>query len=117
MSDLERLQGLARMIAAEMGKATPRPTLRIVGRDPLPTAVPNGMDAATRESHLRIIRHLRRRWGLHLLVDQATFGHGGLDGLPDEELAQLHRDMHRARECMDEGIALEDAGLIRNVGG
>ena len=70
------------------------------------------MDPITRESHLRMIRHLRTRWGLQILVDQATFGRAGLEQLEDQELVQLHQDLYRAQECMMEGISLVDAGLL-----
>lgn len=63
-----------------------------------------------------MIRHLRNRWGLQVLIDQATFGRGGLDQLEDDELVQLHQDMHSAYELGREGISLEEAGLIRPCG-
>jgi hypothetical protein len=65
------------------------------------------------EWHCRMIRHLSRRWGLEVLVDQATRGHLTLDSLPADELAQLHSDLHRAYECLQEGITLEEAGLLK----
>lgn len=66
-----------------------------------------------REWHLRMITHLSRRWGLQLLVDQATRGYLGLHSLPDDSLACLHRDLHRAYECLREGVDLVDAGLLQ----
>lgn len=113
MSDYERLQGLARMIAGELGKATPRPKLRVVDANEGINAA-RSMDAITRDSHLRMVRHLRKRCGLDILVDQATFGRGSIDVLEDHELAKLHADMQTAREALAEGIPLEDTGLIRN---
>lgn len=74
------------------------------------------MDAITRESHIRMIRHLRRSYGLQMLVDQATFGKAGVEQLGDDDLLALHRDLDRARECIADGISFEDAGLLRSCG-
>ncbi|WP_434029162.1 hypothetical protein [[Pseudomonas] boreopolis] len=74
------------------------------------------MDDITRESHLRMIRSLVRAYrgfDFGLLVDQATIGKTGLDGLTDNEVIQLHRDLARARECLQEGTSFEEAGLLR----
>ena len=76
-----------------------------------PTSCP--VDHCLRASHLRMIRHLSQRWGLQILVDQATFGRHGLDDLTDDELIELHQDLHRAYEAAQEGLSLEEAGLIR----
>lgn len=73
-----------------------------------------GMDAVTRESHIKMIGHLRKRYGMQVLVDQAIFGRSCLEDLSDDELVDLHRDLERARECLSDGISLEDAGLLRN---
>lgn len=63
-----------------------------------------------------MIRNIRRHWGepMQILIDQATFGLAGIEELDDDALVQLHRDLERARECIQEGISFEDAGLIRN---
>lgn len=87
-----------------------KPALRLVSPAPL---VPQTADPVTRESHLRMIRHLRNRYGMQILVDQATFARGTLEQLEDDELAQLHGDMFRAYECLRDGVSWEDAGLIR----
>ena len=71
------------------------------------------MDPVTRESHLKMIRHLQRRFSLQVLVDQATFGRGGLEQLEDRELATLHNDLYRAHEYLQEGISLFDAGMLK----
>lgn len=95
-----------------LGKQVPagRPALRLVSRTHF---VPESADPVTRESHLRMIRHLRNRYGLQMLVDQATFGRGSLEQLDDRELAALHADLFRAFECLRDGVSWEDAGLIR----
>lgn len=101
------------MIAARLNNTTPpkRPALRLVESRPAPKAE-QWMDAVTRESHVKMIRHLTKRYSLQILVDQATFGKGAVDQLEDADLAALLGNLHRARECAEEGISLEDAGLI-----
>lgn len=72
------------------------------------------MDPITRASHVRMIKHLRRIYRLHCLVDQATFGKGEIEDLSDEEVVALHRELERARDCIRDGISLEDAGLLKS---
>ena len=74
------------------------------------------MDALTRDSHCRMIRHIRRRWGqpLQMLLDQACFGLAGVEHLDDDALVALHKDMERAQECLQDGVTFEDAGLLRS---
>lgn len=109
----ERLKELASRMAKAMGtpKPTPRPHLRLVNSDP----VVRRMDDLTRDSHCRMIRHLRRRWGfpMQMIIDQAVFGLAGVEQLDDEALIQLHRDLERAQDCIRDGISFEDAGLLR----
>lgn len=109
----ERLKELASRMAKAMGTETPRPRphLRLVT---LSTPA-RQLDDLTRESHCRMIRHLRRRWGysMQLIIDQATFGLAGIEQLEDQQLVQLHRDLERAQDCMREGISFEDAGLLQ----
>lgn len=114
----ERFQELALKLARTLQELEakeeppPRPALRLVDKGaPLQRA---GLDAITRESHIRMIGHLRKRYGLQVLVDQAMFGMGSLDRLSDDELVALHRDLERARECLADGISLEEAGLLRS---
>jgi hypothetical protein len=110
--DKAMVDRLAAMIEAGLKAGqTQRADLKVVGADFAPT---RGLDAVTRESHVRMIGHLRRRYGLQVLVDQAVFGKGAVDRLGDEELVALHKDLERARECMADGISLEDAGLLRS---
>jgi len=87
-------------------------TLRVVR----PTESDRTMCDVTRSSHIRMINHYRRWYGLQLLVDQACVGYGGVDQLPDEAILALHRDIDRARECIKDGVSWEDAGLLRAVG-
>lgn len=113
-----RLQELALKLARKLQELeaaeTRKPQLRLVETSPPPLPRNAHLDAVTRESHIKMIGHLRRRYGLQVLVDQAVFGRGSLDRLGDEELVALHRDLERARECLADGITLEDAGLLRS---
>lgn len=74
-----------------------------------------GMDRLTRDSHCKMIRHIRRRWGqpMQQLIDQACFGLVGIEQLQDDALITLHRDLERAQECINDGVTFEDAGLLR----
>lgn len=108
----ELAQRLAARTAALRGESVQeRPALRIVPPPPDP-----GMDFILRESHCRMIRHFRRRWGhpMQLVIDQACFGYTGIEQLPDNELIQLHKDLERAEDCMRDGVSFEDAGLLRS---
>lgn len=102
------------MIAARLNDAPKpaKPALRIV-EAPRPDPALRWMDTATRESHLKMIRHLARRHRLQILVDQATFGRYGLDDADDDTLSQLLRDMHTAIENAEYGVSLEESGLLR----
>lgn len=109
----ERLRELASRMAKAMGSevGSDRPRLRLVKPQP----PPRGMDDLMRESHCKMIRHFRRRWGypMQMIIDQAVFGLAGIEQLDDEALIQLHKDMERAQECMLDGVSFEDAGLLR----
>lgn len=98
-------------------KRAPSVALRLVANaSPAPLAAPN-IDPVTRDSHLRMIHHLRyryREFGAQLLIDQATFGRASLHDLDGHELAKLHHDLHRAREYVLDGVSLEEAGLLHD---
>ena len=73
------------------------------------------MDAATRESHLRMIRSLcraYRAYGLDLIVNQATIGRRTIDDLADGEVVALHNNLYRAIDCVRNDVPFEVAGLI-----
>ncbi|MEJ6328620.1 hypothetical protein Q2B95_08125 [Stenotrophomonas maltophilia] len=125
----QEMDKLAQLIALRaQRKMGEKPRLELVGSGERPQAdpkrgpdqqhAPHGrrMDAILRESHCRMIRHLRRRWGfsMQVLIDQACFGYVGIEQLPDDDLIQLHKDLERAQECMRDGVAFEDAGLLRS---
>ena len=113
--DEAMVANLVGMIERGLSGGRPRPLLRVVAPAPAPT----GMDPITRESHLRLVRGLQRRYracGFDLLVAQATMGLAGIQDLDDEALVALHRDLDRARECIADGVTFEDAGLLRGCG-
>lgn len=107
-----RFEELAQRLAARTlelrGGRASTPTLFVVPEKP------HGMDAIARESHCRMIRHIRWRRGkaMQMLIDQACFGLAGIEQLDDERLIALHRNLERAEDCIREGIAFEDAGLL-----
>lgn len=107
---------LGRLVAVIEDGLKPRakPRLRVVQADE--EYVPQRLCELQRESHRRMIRHIRRRWGsaMQQLIDQATFGLAGLEQLDDEALTQLHKDLERAQDCMRDGVSFEDAGLLRS---
>lgn len=91
-----------------------RPSLRVVRGDSFVTQP--RMCELERESHMKMIRHIRRRWGyaMQQVIDQACFGLAGIEQLDDDALVQLHMDLERAQDCMREGISFEDAGILRS---
>lgn len=105
---------MALVEAAVKESAPPeRPVLRIAAPPPLREPA-RSLDDVTRLSHIRMIRHYARRYRVKVLVDQALFGKRGLEELDDDALVKLHRDLERARECLEDGISFEDAGLLKS---
>lgn len=100
------------LLEAKLGKQFPanKPRLQVVEGGK--AAEPKETD---REIHLRMIRALKRHWGpygMGLIVDQATLGRGTVEDLTTEELVALHRKMDRARECIQDDVPFEVAGLL-----
>lgn len=122
----QEMDKLAQLIALRaQRKMGMKPSLQLVGDArqascPSPTAILEAaqtrMDVLVRESHCRMIRHFRRRWGLPMqeIIDHACFGLAGIEQLDDAALVQLHMDLERAQECMRDGVSFEDAGLLRS---
>lgn len=114
MTSNTRFEELAQRLAARTqelrGAKAPIPSLALVPEEPA------RMDYLHRESHCRMIRHMRRRWGMPMqyIIDQACFGLAGIEQLPDDDLIQLHKDLERAQDCMRDGVSFEDAGLLRS---
>lgn len=71
---------------------------------------------AMRDLRVRRIRFLVTRYGLDWLVDQAIIEAGSIEQLSPSALLALHADLERARECLADGVAFEDAGLVRRCG-
>jgi hypothetical protein len=104
------LEALAEVIAARVSTAKPAARRYRVISPPAPTR----FDQITRDCCLRRIRYLSRAYQLQWLVDQETFNHPGVESLDDDDLAELLSDMERARECVSEGVAFCEAGLVRD---
>lgn len=107
----EEIRELSQLLDAREGRGrSERPKLRLI-TPPTSTL----LDPLARDAHLRRILHLQRAYRLHWLVDQATFDVAGLSCLEDCDLIRLLTDMERARECIADGVSMEDAGLVRSV--
>lgn len=114
MVDRGRVNRLVQLIEEGLaGQAPKRTPLRVVTAPS--TAPPQRFDSITRESHLQRIRYLARAYDLHWLVQQATFDTLGLDTLNDDELLALHADLDLALDCISEGTAFEEVGLVRKL--
>lgn len=111
--DKGRLEALARMISTHLGQQLPRPKLRLVKRDDLAVIVAPD-DPITRDSKLSRIRDLAKMYWLGWLVRQEG-GVGGPESLMPDDLTALLEKMERARECRVEGIAFDEAGLVRDT--
>lgn len=105
------LEALAQALAAKVknGKRA-RPSLRVVA-----TPRASQFDSITRDCILRRIRYLARAYRLQWLVDQEAFNEPNIDTLEDHALGRLLRKLETARECLQEGISFEDAGLVARV--
>lgn len=92
------------------GAPRAKPRLSVVGSAPPPAVVD---DEITRLSRVNRIRWLAKAYRLQCLVEQHCFGVAGIESLSQEALRELHKDMEVGRECVIEGISLDDAGLVR----
>lgn len=105
------LEKLAEVIANTVKGVKPaKPQLRLVELHK-----PTLFDAITREACFRRIRFLRKAYRLACIVDQHCFNVPAMECLEDAQVSALLTDMERARECLLEGISLDEAGLIRTL--
>lgn len=94
-------------LRAESGK---KPVLRIVGG----TSFVPGEVAEPRERLLSRIRDFARMYWLAWLVRQEAAHLGKtLEEFTDDELGDLMHKMEKGRDCRNEDVSFDDAGLIR----
>jgi hypothetical protein len=114
----QELEAMARQLAAEMGiqTRTPPRRLTVVGKeDP---AAGGGLNALQRDVLYSRINDLGNMYWLKWLVRQETMQVSGIiECLSDEELTNLLEKMERGRECRVEGIAFDEAGLVKDTTG
>ena len=110
MNEAQALEALAQALAEKVKRGKPaKPRLRSVQ-----PAKPTIFDSITRESIFRRVKYLARAYALQWLVDQETFNQAYMECLDDARLSRLLESMERARECLLDGVAFEDAGLVRS---
>lgn len=108
MVDEQLVKRLVAVIGGELGVSTSRPLLRVVGGTDV------GLGEPGRELVIARIKDLARMYWLAWLVRQET-AHAGkaLEDFSADELADLMHKMERGHTCRVEGIAFDDAGLVR----
>lgn len=101
------------MVAAEIDGSPERPKLRVVRAHDFENQTAK-LDTVTRGLYCTRIRDISRLYRLDWLVRQeCSFSFGALEALDDDDLVNLHTTMERARECIVEGVPLDEAGLVR----
>ena len=110
--DRELMQELAKAVAVRAGiKARSRRRLRVVGEEPLP-----GLAALQRDVLYSRIRDLANLYWLQWLVRQETMHVlGVIECLTDDELQALLTKVERGVEARMDGVAFEEAGLVKGA--
>lgn len=111
ITERQEIERLAASLADTMKGVRPaRVRLRVL--EPPPRTL---FDSITRNACIARIRFLSRRYQLGWLIDQEMFDTPGVECAPDERVAAVLKTLENARECLAQGISLEDAGIIRDT--
>lgn len=89
-----------------------KPSLQVVA----PSVVGFSRSALQRDIVYSRVRDIAKLYDLRWLVRQETVGVDGvMECMADDDLMQLLETMERAREACDEGVALNEIGIIRKT--
>lgn len=120
MDTSQEMEKLAELIALRAkSKLGQKAQLRVVGKRNLTTLLPDakGADDASLAARARLydrIRDAADLYNLWWLVRQETHSADGmLERLSDHELVDLMERIDRARDCILEGVAFDEVGLVR----
>lgn len=102
-------------LAIELAAAMPPLPQHGAPRAPKQAKEPPYRGRPPRDAIIRRIRWLADNYALGWLIDQARWPDRRLSDLDDTELTELLAQTERARECWIDGIAFDDAGLVRHL--
>jgi len=112
MSEKERLEALAAMIATELKGAPERPRLRLVTTADLPPKPPRLLTDEDREWACREIRVWCSVYPIDPYVRRRMKGYALLEEMPDEELREVLHFVERCVQAIRDEVPFDEAGLL-----